>query len=261
MISKIQNFFGLKSTKTFWIYLSSLVLTAGLVFATTVLISSGAKSATLPQLEGLTPDEVSVIAEDYKLAVKYVWIDSNSPKGQVTKQVPEAGDSVQPGDTITIFLSKGKKNGASETSKPGDVESPESSEESNQQNKGTPVTNNQAPNSGKNPPAPTAPKKPSPPDPTRPWLTQEQIDANVAQRAEIVGRFNNQLAYVQSLQSARDAKEAEKWTICNPPVREGYNFQPCLDMGPVLDQMNANIETQLRVLESINAELQNGTWY
>ena len=261
MISNLTSFFGFKSNRTLWVIVASVAATLALVFITTALISTGAKSDSMPQLEGLTTDEVSVIAEEHHLAVTYVWVNSNAPKGEVTGHEPAAGSPLLPGSTVKVFLSKGNNEDVPVSSKSQKGSTPSNSETTNQQSGGAPVTNKQAPSSANNLPAQTAPKKASPPDPTRPWLTQEQIDANVAQRAEIVNRFNNQRAYVQSLQAARDAKQAEKWAICNPPVREGYNFQPCLDLDPVIAQMNAEIDSQLRVLESINAELQNGTWY
>jgi hypothetical protein len=261
VISRVQNFFGFKSKKPVGFYLSfSLAVLILVIFATT-LIATSANSNPMPQLAGLTTDEVSVIAQEHQLEIQYLWVNSNAPKGEVTMQDPEAGSSFAPGSKIKVFLSKGNSAEPSNPSKPQNAVTPATPESNNQKNGTAPGTKNQSPNSVKNPPTQTTPKKASPPDPTRPWLTQEQIDANVAQRAEIVGRFNSQLAYVQSLQAARDAKRAEQSALCNPPVREGYDFGPCLAVGPVIDQMTADIDGQIAVLESINAELQNGTWY
>lgn len=261
MISKVQNFFSIKTKKPVGFLLSLALPVIILVIFATTLIATSANSNPMPQLEGLTTDEVSDIAQEHKLDIQYFWVNSNAPKDEVTMQDPAAGSSFAPGDTIKVFLSKGNSAEPSSTSKSQKAVTPATSESINQNSGTAPVTKNQSPNSVKNPPAQTAPKKASPPDPTRPWLTQEQIDANVAQRAEIVGRFNNQLAYVQSLQAARDAKRAEQSALCNPPVRDSYDFGPCLAVGPVIDQMTADIDRQIVVLESINAELQNGTWY
>ena len=122
-----------------------------------------------------------------------------------------------------------------------------------------PVTNN---NQAPAPKAPAAPKV-SPPDPTRPWLTQADIDANVAQRAALVGQFNQQLAVVQSLQAELNAKRREVFAAChptNPPP--SYDYTPCIQDGNVLiPAMEANLETELQELEQLNSQLQNGTWY
>ncbi|WP_010135985.1 PASTA domain-containing protein [Ochrovirga pacifica] len=97
-----MNLLRFLGSKVFWINLVIiLALTVGLAYGVGHFLQSytnQAQKILVPELRGLTTDEVKVVLEDLKL--RYEVIETGSyqpeiPKGAVLEQVPEAGQVVK----------------------------------------------------------------------------------------------------------------------------------------------------------------------
>ncbi|MFE1287794.1 Stk1 family PASTA domain-containing Ser/Thr kinase [Streptomyces sp. NPDC058751] len=76
-----------------------------------VVVSTGAPKVSVPSVKGKTLDEAKKILEDdkYGFTVKPVFEESTEEPNRVLEQDPGLGDEVEKGSTITLTVSKEKK--------------------------------------------------------------------------------------------------------------------------------------------------------
>ena len=76
----------------------------------TIVISSGKKTSEVPNVVGLTKEDASSAIKDVKLKVFSLEnYDSDIAAGRVISQSPEGGSILKKGDSVTIYVSKGKQ--------------------------------------------------------------------------------------------------------------------------------------------------------
>ena len=76
----------------------------------TIVVSSGKKTVSVPNVVGMTKEEATSALKDEKLKVTVLEnYDSKVEAGHVISQTPAAGSSQLTGSTVTIYVSKGKQ--------------------------------------------------------------------------------------------------------------------------------------------------------
>jgi beta-lactam-binding protein with PASTA domain len=73
----------------------------------TVTISNGRPPIDIPTVIGKPVDQATAELQAAQLTVATEAVDSNDPAGQVVGQEPGAGTGAEPGDTVTLQVSKG----------------------------------------------------------------------------------------------------------------------------------------------------------
>src|SRR4051812_23829751 len=74
-----------------------------------VVVSSGPKSVEVPSVVGLTQSSAQDALEARRLNVSVAEEESDKPKGEVLRQNPVAGTSVEERATVTLTVSKGRE--------------------------------------------------------------------------------------------------------------------------------------------------------
>ena len=90
-----------------WLWAAALVLLLLGVLAYFLL--SGKPTVEVPDLVGQTPQEAQTALEDVGLNAEFERRSSDDPKGLVFDQDPDAGESIEEGNTVTLFVSGGPK--------------------------------------------------------------------------------------------------------------------------------------------------------
>ncbi len=78
-----------------------------------VIISMGAKSYTMPYIEGLPVDEGLKVLQKMNITngINKIYTSSDSvPKDYIVSTIPKSDETVPPGSMITIFISKGSES-------------------------------------------------------------------------------------------------------------------------------------------------------
>jgi serine/threonine-protein kinase len=74
-----------------------------------LFVSSGPDEVQVPSVVGLTQSSASSQLESRGLSVSVVEVESDEPRGEVVRQNPVGGTSVQEGSTVTLTVSKGRE--------------------------------------------------------------------------------------------------------------------------------------------------------
>jgi eukaryotic-like serine/threonine-protein kinase len=74
-----------------------------------VVVSSGPESVEVPSVVGLTQSSAQNALEARGLGVSVAEEESDKPKGEVLRQSPTGGSSVEEGSTVTLTVSKGRE--------------------------------------------------------------------------------------------------------------------------------------------------------
>jgi beta-lactam-binding protein with PASTA domain/tRNA A-37 threonylcarbamoyl transferase component Bud32 len=71
----------------------------------TIVVAIAGDTVTVPLLIGSTRDQAEALLEGMNLVPRVEPVDSTLPGGQVVDQSPPEGEEVQPGSTVTIYVS------------------------------------------------------------------------------------------------------------------------------------------------------------
>lgn len=74
-----------------------------------IVVSSGPKTVDVPSVVGLTQSSAQNALESRGLTVSVAEEESDKPKGEVLRQNPVGGATVQEGSTVTLTVSKGRE--------------------------------------------------------------------------------------------------------------------------------------------------------
>lgn len=172
-VSRIGLFHNKKVSTVLLVGFSSALLIIGICFAW--VISSPSNANALPDLKGLSIEQVNELAGKADIPVTFEWINSSIEKGLVTEQVPAAGEFISPGKAIRVFISKGlSESSTSPSSKSTNSVVPEPEDVATKVNEKSQPSQKQNTNSG---------------------LTEQQRKAQIAkQRAEADAAFAAEMA-------------------------------------------------------------------
>lgn len=213
------KYFGLEARKANIFFALTATLLVSLIIVWGIAQTSNSSAA--PDLTGMTVAQANDFADKNGVLVSYVWVDSNEEQGTVILQEPAFGESIPLGKAIKLIVSKGVKNNSSNSEQKTNSTSDSVEAENPTQNKQTPPNksqSNQSPVAGNNAPAPANAPKVTPPDPTRPWLTQQDIDQNRAEKAQLQQQIASLVAVIAGIQQCvnESAYDMQRYRVGGP---------------------------------------------